>query len=833
MRPDPANFVVAAEISELNCTSTARAVKRVRKSPTPPSVSESDGETGLSFSVGDNEPGPSSRKRNRKGPAPAPVDTAPTSPKLRYFAVPETDTGSRSKRRRKAFSPSAPAGAYEDDEDEEGEDSSAEEDGQNDNGNGNDERRAREAVEDGRARWSAVSTPLVRTPGPSSTRPSEFLGDSAVRSTFIPRRGVNVHTISEDELRAAGINDGSGAGVILSLGAGETLSIAGVFALVPIQGSISLLSTTARPSSTHTHHPVFAPLSHPVPVIRPVPTQTALRGTTAPLPDLPLPRSFALRDEETPRTIFLVREHRTGIEGMRGGAIPGFNNAWLEENGTWGLKGVHPVIGSFPVPVYPHITLDSWSTALDSLNRLTPSTANDDDDVAGVLDEGAPTIALIKGPKRSGKSTVARAALNRLLDAYETVAWLECDLGQGEFGCGGVVGLWVIDRPILGPPFTHPRLPQRAHYLGTYTPLTCPGDYLAAISHLLDHFRFEVQYPLSPTAGGDGAKRSDIVPLVINTQGWVKGLGEELLRSIESMACPTHVFDFESEPSPTADQAFYAPGWTRSPVQQYASLPFSVVEDRETGNGNGNTAGAVSYHLLEPAPISPLHTRYTPADMRVLSTLSYFYSRISPGMVSGSVSDPNPNTKTKAELSTWDYSSPLTEQSPWEVILGETIREVYVIGEGSDGVVSSDLPLALNGSVVALLERLTPSTVTQNSKGHEHAPSYVQARPPPPLDETTFLGLALIRAVSSNSPIKLHLLTPLPSDVLRRATIMVKNGAIELPAPGMMDWRDTRAGRAGRGGWEVPEEMPFFESGEAGVGGERRRFRRNIMRKGM
>jgi polynucleotide 5'-hydroxyl-kinase GRC3/NOL9 len=101
--------------------------------------------------------------------------------------------------------------------------------------------------------------------------------------------------------------------------------------------------------------------------------------------------------------------------------------------------------------VYPHITPDSWSIALDSLNRLTSQTANDgEEDIAEILDEGAPTIGLIKGPKRSGKSTVARAALNRLLDAYERVAWLECDLGQGEFGCGGVVGLWVIDRPILG-----------------------------------------------------------------------------------------------------------------------------------------------------------------------------------------------------------------------------------------------------------------------------------------------------------------------------------------------------------------------------------------------
>lgn len=341
-----------------------------------------------------------------------------------------------------------------------------------------------------------------------------------------------------------------------------------------------------------------------------------------------------------------------------------------------------------------------------------------------------------------------------------------------------------------------------------------------------------MQYPLSPTSsgdGGDGAKRSDVVPLVINTQGWVKGLGEELLRSIESMACPTHVFDFEPEPSPTADHPSHAPGWTRSPVHQFASLPFSPVEDRENANGNGT--GMVSYQLLETAPVSPLHTRYTPADMRVLATLSYFYSRISPGPGVLSVSDPNPNPTV--HTSSWDYSTPLTEQSPWEAILGEAIREVYVIGEGSDGVVPSDLPLALNGSVVALLERLTPSTLEQNSNAHDRAPSYVQARPPPSVDETTFLGLALIRAVSPNSPIKLHLLTPLPGDVLRRATIMVKNGAIELPAPGMMDWRDTRADRAARGGWEVPEEMPFFESGEAGVGGERRRFRRNIMRKGM
>jgi len=60
----------------------------------------------------------------------------------------------------------------------------------------------------------------------------------------------------------------------------------------------------------------------------------------------------------------------------------------------------------------------------------------------------------VKGPKRSGKSTFARATLNNLLNRYEKVAWLECDLGQGEFSPGGVVGLWIIDSPILGVSFS-------------------------------------------------------------------------------------------------------------------------------------------------------------------------------------------------------------------------------------------------------------------------------------------------------------------------------------------------------------------------------------------
>lgn len=84
------------------------------------------------------------------------------------------------------------------------------------------------------------------------------------------------------------------------------------------------------------------------------------------------------------------------------------------------------------------MTPESWDTALATLRSDEEAT---DEEVV---------VALVKGPKRSGKSTFARAALNTLLSRYDRVAWLECDLGQGEFGCGGVVGLWIVDKPQLG-----------------------------------------------------------------------------------------------------------------------------------------------------------------------------------------------------------------------------------------------------------------------------------------------------------------------------------------------------------------------------------------------
>jgi len=123
--------------------------------------------------------------------------------------------------------------------------------------------------------------------------------------------------------------------------------IAGTYSLTPLQQIIRLLNTALLPDGAA--HVVFAPTSHPVPVLR--------SGRTSALPEsrslrsLKLPKTFRLADGSESRTVFLIREHACGLDGLRAGAVPGFTNAFLDGAGIWGLKGVHPVSKSPWLPL--------------------------------------------------------------------------------------------------------------------------------------------------------------------------------------------------------------------------------------------------------------------------------------------------------------------------------------------------------------------------------------------------------------------------------------------------------------------------------------------------
>ncbi|KAG2363721.1 hypothetical protein BDR07DRAFT_1569219 [Suillus spraguei] len=342
----------------------------------------------------------------------------------------------------------------------------------------------------------------------------------------------------------------------------------------------------------------------------------------------------------------------------------------------------------------------------------------------------------------------------------------ECDVGQSEFTPGGLVALNVIENPVFGPPFTHPSLSYKTHYIGATSPRCSPAHYLAAVQALLETYKIEVQTSMPDDESID-TRVADVTPLVVNTMGWTKGLGADLNAKIEELAEPTHVFEIigpEEKGWPTAPPAY------------------------ETLYNQSAPSKALQYTLEAISP-NLTNTHFNAVDQRNLNILSYFHA-IFPSIASASF----PSASALLHQMTankWETSHPLCARYPYEVDWSRAFRQVILID---------------------------PSGAREFS--------YTQARHPPVPSTSTCHGLALIRAISPSS-LHMHILTPIPPAMLARCRVIVK-GELELPIWGMLDLTDANEGVAGT----EKGRVPYLQWGKSeGLGGERRRVRRNLMRK--
>jgi polynucleotide 5'-hydroxyl-kinase GRC3/NOL9 len=319
---------------------------------------------------------------------------------------------------------------------------------------------------------------------------------------------------------------------------------------------------------------------------------------------------------------------------------------------------------------------------------------------------------------------------------------------------------------------------------------------MSCISQLLDQYRYEVQYAIETSSNSH--RISEVVPLVINTQGWVKGLGADLLLQIEHLAEPTHTFAFVDQSDNTADNQT-GRGMDDQPTQLFQGEDYGLEPDVQLHGGYGKV-----FHL-QSIPVSPLLSRFTASDMRIISTISYLHARINNNDI------------------TWDFSSPLACHQPWQVDLEAVFQELYLTGEGADGIIQDDLPLVLNAKLVALVERVEGTTQE----------FYQPGRQLPDPSEINCVGFGLIRSISPDCK-TIHLLSPIAPVHLSRANIMI-GGELELPVCGMLDWRVScnPASVVQSGLFGVPwADVPYLTVGDQGVGMGRRKWRRNVMRKG-
>ncbi|GAA5853538.1 hypothetical protein JCM9279_001306 [Rhodotorula babjevae] len=575
--------------------------------------------------------------------------------------------------------------------------------------------------------------------------------------------------------------------VLYALQAGETLILRGACTLTPVVGSVKVLGATLAaptpsseedavtlpPLSASTSHPLFAPSSHPLPPIFGAPLAGPLQHS------LLLPNGATL--DLTPYVaVVLVSDLATGIEGIErvlvAGGMGQGGGMFARRRGdiTSAQGGATWSLVLEPEPSLAGLRpLDPWLAAL-AASVPPSSTAPGDDDDDEEDDELVADrfVVIVEGPKRVGKSTFAKMLLNSLLACYGAVAYLDTDLGQPEFTPSGFVSLNVLRRPVLGPSFTHVALPLASRFLGSTSPASDPSAYLEAAQALLETYALEVEYPLDGDAApSEGRKIVERVPLVINTQGWVKGLGADLLDKLKALARPTHVYSF-----PTPDDAPAPP-----------------------------ILGALTT-LLPPAPPSPLESKWSAADYRVLSLVSYFHALVVEGATPA-----------------WDFTRPLLAQAPFALTLGDLPGGVRLATAAGESIPHTHVLHALNGALVALVAA---------------APSAESGAAPSP-SSSSALGLALVHSIAPAagdappSSTTLHVHTPVPASVLAdaRASLALIKGELDLPVALMLDWAASPdASEQGVAGVEW-REVPFLSVDAAEAGG-RKRVRRNVMRRG-
>ncbi|XP_072966712.1 polynucleotide 5'-hydroxyl-kinase NOL9-like [Typha angustifolia] len=202
-----------------------------------------------------------------------------------------------------------------------------------------------------------------------------------------------------------------------------------------------------------------------------------------------------------------------------------------------------------------------------------------------------PPIVLVCGPGNSGNSTFSRLLLNTLLKRYKKVGYLDTDVGQPEFTPPVCVSLHIVDgqtadltilcwkdtgevRNLYQILFSYQFLYELGFLMeaSLYFSLDSsflvmsernPEAHLNYIFRIYDYFLSEYSQFCKPDSPG-----KPMLPLIINTSGWVKGIGYDMLVEVLQNMYPTNVVSvrtsLESKNLPCG--MFWLDGKEKAPV---------------------------------------------------------------------------------------------------------------------------------------------------------------------------------------------------------------------------------------------------------------------------
>ncbi|XP_033156665.1 polynucleotide 5'-hydroxyl-kinase NOL9 [Drosophila mauritiana] len=139
---------------------------------------------------------------------------------------------------------------------------------------------------------------------------------------------------------------------------------------------------------------------------------------------------------------------------------------------------------------------------------------------------------MVAGGKGVGKSSLLRYLINRNLGQFPSMLLIDLDIGQPEIFVPQTISCTVIDEPLLGPGFLYNRQPEHAIVVGHTNIVLCAEQYARAVIQLVQNIQNDAKY--------------SNIPWLINTMGYNKGFGIELMALLVDRIRPTDLVQIAS-----------------------------------------------------------------------------------------------------------------------------------------------------------------------------------------------------------------------------------------------------------------------------------------------
>ncbi|KTW27949.1 polynucleotide 5'-hydroxyl-kinase [Pneumocystis jirovecii RU7] len=570
----------------------------------------------------------------------------------------------------------------------------------------------------------------------------------------------NIQTILKPGIRKQFIDKNGSIIEIFGFYKEEKLVLQGFYEFKVIKGLVSIMSSTFDSSNTSNWYRIFSPLTHSIPIILSISSNKNTTEGDYSIYSKEI-TSFIQTLDKFVESIIFVRSFNCNLKKIEI-FFPFTKDIWgtKEKN----MKNTYNIVDNytnFPLLNIPK----SWSSTIDIIYS-----SNFNKETVRVI---------VCGPKSSGKSTFGKNLINKFLtQKYNThktikkINYVETDPNQPEFSPHGLICSHFIENPIINPPFTHCTLPSllKAHFLGNTSPQNNPKYFLLCINDIIN-----------------ACERN--IPTIINTPGWTKGIGLELLSEIINLSNCTHIIYIGSE---TNFEAFDIKLTLPSSVKLY-TLP--SVQD--------------FFNTCETFKINT-------SDLRILSIISYFHSKNTSG----------------SNYIEWKFNSSLLNMKPWVVKYDGSLTGIDAISILDATIEPDNFYYAINGTIMALIaidvkenKNIWESLII---KSKDFLPTLNLEKNPIDPKHSQCLGLCILRGISRESK-ELQILTPINILILNeylnsKKKLILVRGSIELPTPLMLNYKEDNIAEVD---WI---KTPYLSMENGGIGSKTWHPRRNIER---